>query len=184
MIDLKDGLISSQWPSPTSDVEAFAYALQQAISRLLQYSEKTMCISGIDKLDGPILDQLAVELRAVNYSQDYDIEKKRNIIKNVLTTYASAGTAGSIKQFIRDVYNDSDIEEWYQYEGDPGHFRINIYDVYSEEKVAQINEILAALGKCSTAVDAISFNGGESEAELNAFAGVIDYTVTYTSKIY
>ena len=184
MTNLSDGLISQFWPNPTDEINAFAYALQKAVQQLTEYANKAMCLAGIDDIDEDILDLLAVEFRAVNYLQSYDIEKKRNIIKSVLTTYTTAGTAAAIKQFVQDVYNDSDIEEWYDYDGDPGHFRINIYDVYSADKVAQINKIIAQLGKCSSSVDAINFNGGESSADLNAFAGTIDYTLTYTSKVY
>ena len=184
MTDLKDALISDSWPSPTADVQAFAYALQQAMAKVVQYADKTQCVSGIDSLEEDILDMLAVENRVVNYQQDYPVEKKRNVVKSVLAVYSLSGTSGAIKQMVQDVYNDSDIEEWYSYGGLPGHFRINVYDAYSDEKAAQIREIIAQLGKCSSIVDAVNFNGGVSEADMLVLAGPIDYTITYVSTVY
>ena len=184
MINLSDALISDQWPRPTADVEAYAYAVQQAISDLVEYADKSMCVAGIDNLDEKILDMLAVENRAVNYSQDYDIEKKRNIIKSVLSVYASSGTAAAVRQLINDIYSDSIVEEWYQYGGSPGHFRIIIYDTYDDEKVQTVTDIINKIGKYSAILDSINFQGGSSEAEIVALAGPIDYTITYHSITY
>lgn len=182
MIDLKNSLISSQWPNPDEIVESYAYALKQAVQRVIRYADKARCYADVDSLGEDVLDELAVELKAVNYLQKYPIEKKRSIIKSALLIYMRAGTVGAVRKYIQAAYEDSSIEEWYKYGGTYGHYRINIYDLYSEEKIELIRDAMAKIGKFSAELDSIDFFGGDSTANLCAAAGTATVGISVSSQ--
>lgn len=108
------------------DVIAISYAIQQEKQRLLRLEAKTRTLSMIDDLDEDILDVLAVELRIPYYSQGYTLENKRVIVKTAMLWFYKAGTVEGLLSALRIAHSDSDVEEWYQYGGEPGYFRIGI----------------------------------------------------------
>ena len=162
MINLKDGLISNQWPNPDDVVKAYAYALREAIRKLVDYSGRSQCYSNVDNLDDETLDVLAVEFRILGYDQDFNIEIKRKIIKAALMVYTKAGTAAAVKEFVRSIYAETEVDEWYEYGGDPGHYRISFLvdsqlqtiPIITEE---EMYEFLRRINRLSAHLDGISY---------------------------
>ena len=130
MIKLSDGelldLLPSQLKNDT-DMICLSYALKCAINELLIYEQYTMTQNFVDQLPEHILDVLAVELRSPYYSQDMDIDVKRNIIKDTLIWHTKAGTASAVSELIEVLFGEGKVVEWYDFDyGDktPGMFDI------------------------------------------------------------
>ena len=162
MINLTKGLISDHWPHPDEDVQAYAYALKMAIEALASYADRTQCYSAVEKLDDDTLDTLAVELRAAGYDQSYDIEIKRKIIKAAIMVYSGAGTAASVKAFVRSIYSEAEVDEWYEYGGDPGHFRIGLEISGQLQTIPimtadEMYEFLRRINRLSAHLDGVSY---------------------------
>jgi phage tail P2-like protein len=162
MINLKDGLISDHWPHPDEETQSFAYALKMAISDLVSYADRTQCYSAVEKLDNDTLDLLAVELRAAGYDQSYDLEIKRKVIKAALMACSQAGTAAAVKAFVNSIYSESEVDEWYEYGGDPGHYRIGFVIDGQLQTIPimsadEMYEFLRRINRLSAYLDGVSY---------------------------
>jgi len=78
----------------------------------------------IDELGHTELDELAWELNIDGYSSDLSLEAKRNTIKNAQQVQRKRGTKWAVETAIQAVYPNSRVQEWFQYNGEPYHFRI------------------------------------------------------------
>lgn len=124
MINLSEGGFADLWEGETSpEIESISYALQNQVARVVAATEKTKCFSGIDQLDDATLDYFAVEMRTMYYDQSLSIDTKRAIIKNTLNWYTKGGTPSAVKELLSVVFGEGQLEEWFNYDGDPFHFR-------------------------------------------------------------
>lgn len=139
MIKLTEGGFADLWGGEKSpEIIAISYALQMQVRRIVAAAEKTKCYSDIDQLDEKTLDYFAVEMRTMYYDQSLPIETKRAIIKNTLNWYTKGGTTAAVKELLSVVFDESDLEEWFDYEGDPFHFRA-VLPVSQGEAVSDMN---------------------------------------------
>ena len=109
MTDLYDALISDSWNRASPKIQAYAYAIKQAIQLVMGMAKQTLCLADVDALPEEVLDQLAIDNRVMYYSNDFDIEKKRTLIKKSLIWYGQAGTVGATKELL-DVIFDGNAE--------------------------------------------------------------------------
>lgn len=124
MIKLTEGGFADLWGGEKSpEILSISYALQMQVARIVAAAEKTKCFSDIDKLADETLDYFAVEMRTMYYDQTLPIEKKRAIIKNTLNWYTKGGTTSAVRELLSVVFGEGDLEEWFNYDGDPYHFR-------------------------------------------------------------
>ena len=120
MIKLAEGGIADLWRDEKSpEMQAVSYALQQAVKMISEKVEKTKCFSDIDKLNEDTLDYLAVEQRAMYYSQTLSAERKRAIIKNTLNWYTKAGTPAAVSEMVDVVLGDGKVVEWFDFDEPP-----------------------------------------------------------------
>jgi len=82
------------------------------------------------------LDEVAREENIFWYDFGAAISIKREMIKNASRTYAALGTKTGAESAAKDFCGDARIEEWFDYGGDPAHFRI-----YSRSSDAAINAV-------------------------------------------
>ncbi|WP_298029665.1 phage tail protein I [uncultured Dysosmobacter sp.] len=107
-------------PSAVALAEAVADLLSQRpeeIKRLLLYP-------AIDKLDGPLLDILAHDFKVDWWDADYTLEEKRKTLKDSWRVHKLLGTKAAVVTAISAVYPHTTLEEWFEYGGDPFHFRL------------------------------------------------------------
>lgn len=108
--------------------EAFAYACDKQIKKLLEYAEKAKVWCAVDKVDEKFLDYLAADCRALFYEPSLDSVAKRGLITNSQYWHMKLGTTDAMKEILQAVFhgNETAVEEWFEYGGDPGHFRVRI----------------------------------------------------------
>ncbi len=78
----------------------------------------------INELPKELLDILAADCKVDWYDYDGPIEAKRRQILTNWHVRQHLGTIGAVKTAIQAVWPNSTIEEWYEYGGDPGYFRV------------------------------------------------------------
>ena len=79
----------------------------------------------------PLLDILAYDFKVDWWDADYTVEEKRRVLKDSWRIHRMLGTKGAVEQAISAIYPETTIEEWFEYNGDPYHFRIKL-DVTSD----------------------------------------------------
>ena len=128
MTNLYDGQITdllNNGLKNNPEIQALSFAIQQEKQRILRMADTTRTAAVIDELPEAVLDHLAVELRTQYYGADLPIETKRTLIKNTLIWYQKAGTLAAVKELSTIAYGDCDVQEWFQYGGQPGYFKVD-----------------------------------------------------------
>ena len=92
--------------------------------REMEAAELIHIYTQIDSQPEEILDVLAVQFKVDWYDSNYPLEAKRNIIKTALEVRRYYGTDWATLKAISAIYPRSEIEQWYDYGGTPGHFRV------------------------------------------------------------
>lgn len=127
MIALRDVMLTDGLPQIIAKepwAQALAYAVNKQIRRILTYADGVRVFSNINNAPDAILDILATELRLPHYDQSYTMQVKRELVKNGLLYWATAGTVASLEDVLTSIFGDAEIEEWFDYGGMNGHFRI------------------------------------------------------------
>lgn len=80
----------------------------------------------IDNLNEAECDEMAWELAIDWYNSTYPIDVKRKLIKSYIITKRKNGTKAAILSVLRSIFEDADVEEWFEYDGPPYTFRPKI----------------------------------------------------------
>lgn len=91
----------------------------------------------IDELGELMLDILASDLHVDWYDYGADIDEKRKLIKNSVAIHRMAGTPAGLRLAIESTHNEIELEEWFDYGGDPFYFRVGINIIDPEKEINQ-----------------------------------------------
>lgn len=78
----------------------------------------------IDELSEAELDDLAWELNILWYDRGAAPEVKRALVKDSDRVYQHLGTKWAVENVITACFGEGYLREWFEYEGEPGHFRV------------------------------------------------------------
>lgn len=78
----------------------------------------------IDDLEDAVLDEMAYELNIPWYDSTAPIITKREIIKKSDLVYSKLGTKYAIEQIISAYFGTGILQEWFDYGGEPFHFKV------------------------------------------------------------
>lgn len=78
----------------------------------------------IDNMTDAELDMLAEELHISWYDKAATIDVKRGLIKNSDLVHSKMGTNWAVQNVIETYFGSGQIEDWFDYEGEPYHFRV------------------------------------------------------------
>lgn len=135
------------------ETQAFAYALGRQVERLCAWADRTRVYAAVSALPEEILDVLALELRTPAYDQSFSVEVKRALIEGTMTFYTSLGTPAAADRILEIIFSDGRIEEWYEYGGEPHHFRAYIEMTgrpVTQESLVSFRRILASVKRLSS----------------------------------
>ncbi|MBQ8208623.1 MAG: phage tail protein I [Clostridia bacterium] len=123
-----DVLLSSFPPSLAVDADKYALArvIAEELRALLGDCDKLRIYSRIDELDEELLDILAFDFAVSWYYYNGSIEIKRAQIKSCFYVHRHLGTKNSLVTALCDLCPGSNVEEWFEYGGEPYYFRIVI----------------------------------------------------------
>ena len=93
---------------------------------------KAAIYSKIDDLDEAVLDILAVDLKIDWYDYNASIEVKRRLVRDSWYVHRRMGSRTAVETALSDVWPYSVVEEWFEYGGDPYHFRVVLDADHSE----------------------------------------------------
>ena len=162
MISLRQAKLTDAIPATLAAqpwAQALAYAEWRMRGLLLEYAQDSQIYTALDTCPEMVLDALAVSWKVDWYDTTYPVEIKRSIIKNSMAVRRYMGTAWSAKKALGDVWPDSDIEEWFDYGGEPGRFRVvcNVTDPTVTAQVETIENNVMLYKRESAHLDSISF---------------------------
>ncbi len=179
MIELKELLLYKLFPKhlQTAHLQALSYACQKWIEIVLQYSNGTMLFANVEDLGETELDLMAAMLHAPYYKSDLDVELKRELVKNAVRYRNLAGKNMSIQEILALFYGEIDVEDWYEYNGEPYHFQLISKDkVLTPEMVRECMQMISLLKRVTANYDGMRF---KKDIDIYEYAGVFFHVNDY-----
>lgn len=84
----------------------------------------------IDALPEGLLDILAHDFKVDWWDGDYSLKEKRKTLKESWRVHRLLGTKAAVETALSAIYPDTQVSEWWEYNGAPYHFRILIDATY------------------------------------------------------
>ncbi|MFR0796282.1 phage tail protein I [Dysosmobacter sp.] len=139
------------------ETKAFAYAVGRQIEKLCAYSDAARTYAAIATMPEWLLDYMAVELRTPSYDENYSLKTKRELIQGSLLFYTQMGTPAAVNRIIETIFETGYIEEWYEYDGDPHHFRAYVGDggEVGPGELEEFRRVLSSVKRLSSWLDDI-----------------------------
>lgn len=165
MIKLTDARLTDALPKILAEqpwVQALAEASRKMRRRVMAYADRTRLFCDIDEASEEALDALAVELQTPLYKNDYPLTVKRQIVKSSMLYYIRSGTRGAVEELLADIYQGAEVEEWFEYGGEPNYFRVAI-DIsrttvpVAEMTPAEFESWLYSVKRASSALESLSY---------------------------
>lgn len=165
MIKLTDARLTDALPKTLAEqpwVQALAEASRKMRRRVMAYADRTRLFCDIGEASEEALDALAVELQTPLYKNDYPLTVKRQIVKNSMLYYIRSGTRGAVEELLADIYQGAEVEEWFEYGGEPNYFRVAI-DIsrttvpVAEMAPAELESWLYSVKRASSALESLSY---------------------------
>lgn len=69
-------------------------------------------------------DALAWEFRPPYYDPDLPLEQRRQLVWNAIPFHRRKGTPSAVEDLITILFGQGEVQEWWEYGGDPHHFRV------------------------------------------------------------
>jgi phage tail P2-like protein len=136
--------------------QAMCATLNPQFKSIFAEIKKCLILPNIDQLPVELLDELAYELHIDWYEPTASIDIKRALIKNSDKVHMYLGTPYAIEQVVLDYFGDGTIEEWYQYGGEPYHFRFVTSDPSITGELAELfASSVEKVKRKSTVMDAV-----------------------------
>lgn len=181
MIDLKDVTALDILPDVLRNdtkIIAASYAMNHTARMILSMIDKISVYALVDVLPEELIDLLALEFRAQYYDVDAELEEKRGAVKKALLWYRKAGTASVVMELCEFLYGKSIVWEWFDYNGRPYTFRLEMLEEDRLIDTVGINNFILAIKKVKNTrslLEALIFH---RKADVLAHSGVA--TTSYT----
>ena len=174
MAELKDtGLLEGLPPAvvelPWVKVIDKVYRTMQL--KTLGYADKLSVYTDISNVSEEVLDVLAVQFKVDWYDQSYPLKTKRRIIQTALEVRRFYGTDWATETALQSIYPGSKIVEWYDYNGTPGHFKVecDISETQEQPKWQEIRRIVDIYKRMTAHLDHVTFKV-TAEADVKEYA--------------
>jgi phage tail P2-like protein len=141
-----------------ADDRAMAQALNETIRDIGEKAALCSDWGVIDELPEEFLDALAWELDIDWYDRTAEIEVKRALIKSSDIVHAHNGTKAAVARVVADYYGESVVEEWFEYGGQPGHFKVSVGSEDMHITIpTEFLELLDKVKRQSAVMDSVDF---------------------------
>ena len=107
-------------------VVALAEAIAELLARRPEEIDRLRIYPAIDRLDEQLLDILAYDFKVDWWDADYSLEEKRRTLADSWRVHKMLGTKAAVERAISAIYPHTQVLEWFEYGGEPYHFRLDI----------------------------------------------------------
>lgn len=152
------------------DKESLAEIIAEELAHTLQETDKAMIFPSIDTLPEELLDILAYDFKIEWYEAQAPVWNKRQAVKDAFAVHRYKGTKYAVETALRSMFNSAEVSEWFEYGGDPFHFKVTVYGSTSSNLKKLYSKIQYAKNLRSVMDDAVFVLIPEKPFE--AFAGM------------
>lgn len=161
------------------------YAIAKAIEHIFQRVADA-AVRGVEIIQDPQkmpewrLDELANELGCL-YDFNGTIEQKRYWIENATYLYTVYGTPQAIYNFLEGYFQNVQVEEFWEYGGEPFHFRVTVSgESYDAKKIAWAQKAIENVKNVRSVLDAVAIDSS-SEITVSLETDCLEVPYLYAS---
>lgn len=136
--------------SLAESVSSYVHDMAGSMKTLKKWTDEA-----IESMSEKYLDLLAHELDVTWYLYDAPIDQKREIIRKAKRIHWKIGTKWAIEYVLSIYFVSAHIEEWYEYDGTPGHFKITTEYADLENNTALFIGVLNHVKRFSQVLDSV-----------------------------
>lgn len=168
----------SRFPEPlksSDSINSMATAAAKELDTLFESGNYVELYARIDELSEPLLDILANDFKIDWWNNDFDIAAKRDTLKKAWEIHRIIGTPAAVNLALSAIYENAEIEEWYNYGGEPFHYGVKIE---TGEKYPDYDMLIQLLSRIRfytnlrSKLDHISFDSQKNE---KSFFGIASH---------
>ncbi|MCP4160039.1 MAG: phage tail protein I [Deltaproteobacteria bacterium] len=107
-------------------IKAAAESLDKELQSVNSGINELLIYSQIDTLiDADLLSHLAWAFKTPFWDEEFSIDKKRALVKQSIAWHKRRGTPSAVEDVIKTVFGEGELIEWFDYSGEPYHFKIS-----------------------------------------------------------
>lgn len=126
-----------------AEIKALCAAWDERFDKLIHtVLISTMVWAFVQELYVNMADHLCLSLDIKGYKADLSLDQKRKLIHSALLNYSRLGTKSSVENAVSIIHGGTTIEENWQYDGEPYHFRVKIDARQKQTSADPMNQIL------------------------------------------
>jgi len=118
-----------------SQVIAAATALDAELTAVTAAIEECLLLPRLDELAEDVIDLLAWQWHVEGYDAALPITKKRALVLQSIAWHRRKGTPGLVQDLVTAIYSGGVVTEWFDYAGEPYHFRVQTTGVISSDAI-------------------------------------------------
>ena len=173
----RENLVATLPPALQKDpsVVALAEAMAELLAQRPKEIEQLQIYPAIDRLDEQLLDILAYDFKVDWWDPNYTLEEKRQTLKDSWRVHKTLGTKAAVETAISAIYPNTKVVEWFEYGGEPYHFRLDINitdDSMDSEKQRRVLERVNFYKSLRSHSDGITYFVETAPATAKAMSGV------------
>lgn len=106
------------------NMQTLATAIATELEKLVGEIRLAQIYIRLDELDETMLDALAADFKVDWWRPDAPLDEKCRALKDSWYVHKHLGTKSAIETAVADYLGSGKVEEWFEYGGQPHHFRI------------------------------------------------------------
>lgn len=101
-----------------------ARAIDDQLKTISALAGQATFINRIDSLPSEWVDELAYQFNVGFYDPTLPLSQRRQLVKTALSIHKKRGTPAAVEELMTTIFGDGIVEEWFEYGGQPGFFRV------------------------------------------------------------
>lgn len=158
--------------SRDDDKQKLAESIADELALTAADTIKALIFPCIDQLPETVLDTLAYDFKVDWYEYSAPIQNKRNAIKECIPVHKFKGTKYAVETAVHSLYDKAEVQEWFEYGGEPYHFKIKVFGS-SSENIKQVYQKIQYAKNLRSVLDSVAFVL-IPDSDLEMFIGIIN----------
>lgn len=161
--------------NPLNDLSSQVF--DELFSRFQSLDTDALLVYLIDKVDESALVHLAEQFHIMGnegWLLTKTVAEKREIIKKAIELHRYKGTKYALVKVLSSLNINGEIQEWFEYEGEPYHFKINIFlqnYAYNQKVFESLKKMIEEYKNVRSVLEEISI-----ESQFDAILNWATYT--------
>ena len=160
--DLKSvSLLDTLPPNLLADKQLYAAAraLDDELQKITVATRNALLLPRLDELSEEVIDLLAWQWHVDFYEPSMSIETKRQLVRESIAWHRIKGTKAAVEKMTQTVFKGGVITEWFEYGGEPYHFRIDVLNApnMTEENRERLLAVVNASKNTRSWLDELRF---------------------------